>query len=141
VPSPYGAIFSVPGARSFTAAGLISRLPVAMMGLGIVTMVSQLTGAYGLAGALAATVALSVAVFGPQVSRLVDRHGQRRVLRPAAAITMTPSSTNTAISTVSSVRSTRAEAWMLRIESPTTMAMAARLKIHHGTPDPNVICT
>ncbi|MBB1252240.1 MFS transporter [Streptomyces sp. OF3] len=88
MPTPYRAIFSVPGARSFTAAGLISRLPVAMMGLGIVTMVSQLTGAYGLAGALAATVALSVAVFGPQVSRLVDRHGQRRVLRPAAAITV-----------------------------------------------------
>ncbi|GAA0576597.1 MFS transporter [Streptomyces crystallinus] len=54
-----------------------------MMGIGIVTMISQLTGRYGLAGALSATLAMSAAVLGPYISRLVDRHGQRRVLRPA----------------------------------------------------------
>jgi MFS family permease len=56
---------------------------MSMMGIGIVTMISQLTGRYGLAGALSATEAMSAAVLGPQISRLVDRHGQRRVLRPA----------------------------------------------------------
>jgi MFS family permease len=60
-----------------------------MMGIGVVTMVSQLTGRYGLAGALAATMALSAAVLGPRTSRLVDQYGQRRVLRPAALCALT----------------------------------------------------
>ncbi|WNI18432.1 MFS transporter [Actinacidiphila sp. ITFR-21] len=86
--SPYRAIFSVPGTRAFSAAGLVGRMPLSMLGIGIVTMVSQLTGRYGLAGALSAELALSAAVCGPQVSRLVDRLGQRRVLRPACAVTV-----------------------------------------------------
>ncbi|MFP3987447.1 MFS transporter [Streptomyces sp. E11-3] len=87
--SPYRTIFSTPGTRTFSAAGFIGRLPLAMLGIGIVTMVSQLTGRYGLAGALSATVALSVAAIGPQISRLVDRYGQRRVLRPATLVSLT----------------------------------------------------
>ena len=83
MPSPYRAIFAAPGTKQFSAAGLLGRLPMSMMGIGIVTMISQLTGRYGLAGALSATEAMSAAVLGPQISRLVDRHGQRRVLRPA----------------------------------------------------------
>lgn len=86
MPSPYRVIFAAPGTKSFTVAGLLGRTPIAMMGIGIVTMVSQITGEYGLAGALAATVALSLALLGPQVSRLVDRYGQRRVLRPATLV-------------------------------------------------------
>ncbi|MET9428053.1 MULTISPECIES: MFS transporter [unclassified Streptomyces] len=89
MPSPYRAIFSAPGTVGFSAAGFIGRMPLAMMGIGIVTMISQLTGRYGLAGALSATLAVSAAVLGPQVSRLVDRYGQRRVLRPATLITVT----------------------------------------------------
>ncbi|MEO3975665.1 MFS transporter [Streptomyces sp. CAU 1734] len=88
MPSPYRAIFSAPGSRRFTAAGFIGRMPLAMMGIGIVTMISQLTGAYGLAGALSATLALSVAVLGPRISRLVDRHGQAKVLRPASLVSV-----------------------------------------------------
>lgn len=81
--SPYRALFAAPGSKAFSAAGFLGRLPLSMMGIGVVTMISELTGRYGLAGALAATIALSAAVAGPQVSRLVDRYGQRRVLRPA----------------------------------------------------------
>ncbi|MFF8373398.1 MFS transporter [Streptomyces lydicus] len=88
MPSPYRALFGRPGTRSFSAAGLLGRMPLSMMGIGIVTMVSQLTGRYGLAGALSATLALSAAVLGPQISRLVDRHGQRRVMRPATLISL-----------------------------------------------------
>ncbi|MFG3498207.1 MFS transporter [Streptomyces sp. NPDC047928] len=84
--SPYRAIFTAPGTLRFSTAGLIGRMPLSMLGIGIVTMVSEITGRYGLAGALAAALALSAAVLGPQVSRLVDRHGQRRVLRPATLI-------------------------------------------------------
>ncbi|WP_369359177.1 MFS transporter [Streptomyces sp. cg2] len=88
MPSPYRAIFGRPGTKSFSAAGLLGRMPLSMTGIGIVTMVSQLTGRYGLAGALSATLALSAAVLGPQISRLVDRHGQRRVLRPATLVAL-----------------------------------------------------
>ncbi|MGQ4387094.1 MFS transporter [Streptomyces sp. SAS_270] len=83
MPSPYRALFAAPGSKGFSAAGLLGRMPLSMMGIGVVTMISQLTGRYGLAGALSATIALAAAALGPQISRLVDRHGQRRVLRPA----------------------------------------------------------
>ncbi|WP_240138509.1 MFS transporter [Streptomyces sp. MUM 178J] len=86
MPSPYRAIFAAPGSKAFSAAGFLGRMPLSMMGVGIVVMISQLTGRYGLAGALSATLALSAAAVGPQISRLVDRHGQGRVLRPAALI-------------------------------------------------------
>lgn len=88
MPSPYRALFAEPGTKAFSAAGFIGRMPLSMMGIGVVTMVSQLTGRYGLAGALSATLALSAAAIGPQISRLVDRHGQRRVLRPATLVAL-----------------------------------------------------
>src|ERR671912_290587 len=43
-------------------------------------MVSELTGSYGLAGAVAAAALLGEAVAAPRLGRLVDRYGQRRVL-------------------------------------------------------------
>ncbi|MFI9599299.1 MFS transporter [Streptomyces sp. NPDC052043] len=89
MPSPYRALFAAPGSRGFSAAGFLGRMPLSMMGIGVVTMTSQLTGRYGLAGALSATIALAAAVLGPQISRLVDRHGQRRVLRPATLVSLT----------------------------------------------------
>ncbi|GGW69302.1 MFS transporter [Streptomyces lucensis JCM 4490] len=88
MPSPYSALFAEPGTKAFSAAGFVGRMPLSMMGIGVVTMVSQLTGRYGLAGALSATIALSAAVAGPQISRLVDRHGQSRVLRPATLVAL-----------------------------------------------------
>ncbi|MEV6326767.1 MFS transporter [Streptomyces sp. NPDC051909] len=89
MPSPYRAIFAAPGSTAFSVAGFIGRMPLSMMGIGIVTMISQVTGRYGLAGALSATLALSAAALGPRISRLVDRHGQRAVLRPATLISLT----------------------------------------------------
>ncbi|MER0246120.1 MFS transporter [Streptomyces sp. HSW2009] len=89
MPNPYREIFAAPGTAGFSAAGFLGRMPLAMLGIGVVTMISEITGRYGLAGALAATLALSGAALGPQVSRLVDLHGQRRVLRPAVLVSLT----------------------------------------------------
>ncbi|MFF5187870.1 MFS transporter [Streptomyces sp. NPDC000345] len=89
MPSPYRALFAAPGSKGFSAAGFLGRMPLSMMGIGVVTMVSQLTGRYGLAGALSATIALAAALVGPQISRLVDQYGQRRVLRPATLVALT----------------------------------------------------
>lgn len=55
--SPYRALFAAPGTKGFSTAGFLGRMPLSMMGIGVVTMISQLTGRYGLAGALSATIA------------------------------------------------------------------------------------
>lgn len=86
--NPYREIFRAPGTAGFSSAAFVARMPVSMVMLGIVTMLSQVRGEYWLAGAVAATYALSNALIAPQVSRLVDRVGQRRVLIPAAAATV-----------------------------------------------------
>ncbi|WP_354642604.1 MFS transporter [Kitasatospora camelliae] len=86
--SSYRQIFAAPGTLAFSSSGLIARLPISMTGIGIVTMLSQLRGSYGLAGMVASVLALSAAALGPLVSSLVDRHGQRRVTLPATAVTI-----------------------------------------------------
>ena len=53
---------------------------MSMRGLGCVLMLVALTGSYGLAGAVAATLTLSQALTAPWLGRLADRHGQRRLL-------------------------------------------------------------
>ncbi len=77
---PYRDVLGRPGAIAMTGAAFVGRLPMAMVGLGIVLLVSLQHGSYALAGALSATEALSNAAIGPQVARLVDRHGQSRVM-------------------------------------------------------------
>nr|WP_314358995.1 MFS transporter [uncultured Achromobacter sp.] len=84
--NPYRELFNAPGALGFVLAGAIARLPLPMIGIGIITMLSEVRGAYGMAGAVAATFALATALLAPRISRLVDRHGQGRVLPVAAGI-------------------------------------------------------
>lgn len=84
--NPYAEIFMASGAKGFAAAGFFARMPMAMAPIGIVAMLSQTHGEYWLAGAVAATYALANALLAPQISRVVDRHGQARVLAPTAAI-------------------------------------------------------
>ena len=86
--SSYRQIFAAPGSLAFSSAGFVARMPISMTGIGIVTMLSQLRGSYGVAGAVSATLALAAAVAGPRVSRLVDRYGQRRVALPATAFSL-----------------------------------------------------
>ena len=59
---------------------------MSMRGLGCVLMLVALTGSYGLAGAVAATLTLSQALTAPWLARLADRHGQRRLLVLALAV-------------------------------------------------------
>ncbi|MFE6688550.1 MFS transporter [Streptomyces sp. NPDC057743] len=85
---PYRALFSAPGTKAFSAAGLLARLPLPMAHMGILTMLSETTGQYALAGLVAGTFTFSMAFLGPQVSRIVDRRGQRRVLPVATGISV-----------------------------------------------------
>ena len=80
---PYREVLSRPGATAFSAAGARARLPISMVGIGIVLMVSEVYGSYGLAGRISAVYVVVHALCSPQVARLVDRFGQARVMRPA----------------------------------------------------------
>ena len=82
----YGSLLSIPHARAFVLAGFVARLSISMRALGAVLMVSELTGSYGLAGAVAAAALLGEAVAAPRLGRLVDRYGQRRVLLLSLAV-------------------------------------------------------
>ncbi|BEO64433.1 MFS transporter [Serratia marcescens] len=84
--NPYFTLFSAPGSKAFSSAGLIARLPISMTGIGIITMLSQVRGSYWLAGAVAATFAFSMALLAPQIARAADRHGQNRVLPYATGV-------------------------------------------------------
>lgn len=85
----YRDILRLPGALRFSAAGLLARSGQAMLGLGLVLMVSELYGGYQLAGALTAVWAVSWAIGTATLSNLVDRYGQRRVMYPAALVSAT----------------------------------------------------
>ncbi|MCU7647625.1 MFS transporter [Pseudomonas piscis] len=84
--NPYRELFKAPGSRAFVLAGMIARMPISMTGIGLITMLAQLHGGYALAGSVAAIFALATAFCAPQVSRLVDRFGQGRVLPLAAGL-------------------------------------------------------
>lgn len=83
---PYRAVLARPGALAFSSAGALARLPMSMVGIGIVLAVSEIYGSYGLAGQITAVYVIVHAVAAPQLARLVDRHGQARVMRPAVAV-------------------------------------------------------
>ncbi|GAB1437607.1 MFS transporter [Providencia sp.] len=78
--SRYQALFKAQGSQRVAIAGLLARLSLPMMGIGIITMLAQLTGSYTLAGLVSATFVLTYALLSPQVSRLVDKYGQFRIL-------------------------------------------------------------
>ncbi|MGW4563285.1 MFS transporter [Streptomyces sp. NPDC004561] len=82
----YRRIFSLPGARAFTAGNFLARLPMGMFSVSAVVMIAGSRGSYALAGAVTATGLAATAVAGPWIARLVDRHGQARVAVPATLV-------------------------------------------------------
>jgi len=82
----YRRVLSIPGAPVFSLAGLVGRLPISMVSLGIVVLVSTRTGSYSLAGTVSASYLIANAVFAVPQARLVDRLGQHRVLPVAITV-------------------------------------------------------
>jgi MFS family permease len=78
--SPYRRVLSTPGALLFSMTGIVARLPISMVSLGIVLLVESRSGSYGLAGSIAAVYIVSNAVLAIVHGRLVDHYGQTRVL-------------------------------------------------------------
>jgi MFS family permease len=77
-------ILRAPGIRRTYGTSLIARLPMGAHGLVLLLFVHQLTGSYALGGAASGGFALSLALSAPPLGRLIDRHGQTRVLVPLA---------------------------------------------------------
>jgi hypothetical protein len=50
----YRRVLGLPGALVFSMSGLVARLPISMVSLGIVLLVSTRTGSYSLAGSVSA---------------------------------------------------------------------------------------
>jgi hypothetical protein len=76
----YRAVLSLPGAAAFFTAAAVARLGVAMTILGVLWAVRGATGSFAAAGVTTAVFALADATVGPQVARLVENRGQRRIL-------------------------------------------------------------
>ena len=72
----------------FSAAGLVLRLPMSMVGLSTILMVRAEYGNYTLAGAVAAVNIIVMALCAPVLARRVDRHGQLRVMGPSWTISV-----------------------------------------------------
>lgn len=78
----YGDVLRIPGARAFSVAGLIARLPMSMHALGIVLAVTLSGGSYAPAGIAAGIGTGAHAVASPVQARIADRIGQSRMLVP-----------------------------------------------------------
>lgn len=85
--NPYAAILSIPGAKRFSGAGAVARLPMSMVGIGILLMLQEIHGSYALGSRVSAVYIVAQAIGSPQIARLVDRHGQSRVMRPMLVAT------------------------------------------------------
>jgi hypothetical protein len=78
-------IASAPAARRLFAMSIVARLPLAMLGIGLLVHAQQLTGSLAAAGASTGAYALGLAAGGPLLGRLADRRGQTAVLIASAA--------------------------------------------------------
>lgn len=76
----YRRALEIPGAWQFSGTGFVARLPISMVGLGIVLLVSSRTGSYAAAGILSAAFQLPAALGAVATSRWIDRIGQARLL-------------------------------------------------------------
>lgn len=82
----YRRVLGVPGGLAMSATGVLARLPISMMTLGIVVAASAVYGSYGFAGQVSAAYILGNAVVAIFQGRLVDRFGQRVVLTVDAVL-------------------------------------------------------
>ncbi len=81
----YVELLSIQRAWRFSAAGFVGRATVSMLSLSLVITIVQRTGSYAFAGVVAGALTLAWGLNSPNLSRLVDRYGQRRVGLPAVA--------------------------------------------------------
>lgn len=75
----YRALLSRPHVARFLLGGVIVQFPYAMVNMALLIGARDGYGTYSSAGVAAATMSIAGAFIGPNIGRLIDRHGQRRV--------------------------------------------------------------
>ncbi|HEU0287422.1 MAG TPA: MFS transporter [Nocardioidaceae bacterium] len=82
----YRRLFDPPGTVGMVTAGFIARLTVSMSSLGLVLALTATNAdhGYATAGLVAGVFGLASSLLSPYVGRLIDEHGQRRILVPLA---------------------------------------------------------
>ncbi|MFC0672457.1 MFS transporter [Brachybacterium hainanense] len=79
-------MLAAPGGLRFFVPAAIARLGVAMSRLAVLWAVQSAAGSFAQAGAATGAFAIADAAVGPQVARLIDRWGQRRVVSATATL-------------------------------------------------------
>jgi predicted MFS family arabinose efflux permease len=79
-------VTSSPGARGLLATSIVARMPPEMLSVGLLVHARQLTGSFAQAGIVTGVYGIAVGVGGPQLGKLVDRHGQTLVLLLSASL-------------------------------------------------------
>src|SRR5687768_12739621 len=80
----YGTLLALPGARRPVLLSALGSMPIGMFGLAVLLLAEDATGSFAVAGRVVGAFGLGNALGAVAQGRLMDRHGQTRVLRPAA---------------------------------------------------------
>lgn len=84
-PAVYKDLLAIPHVGRFAIFGVIAQFPFSMLAMAMLIGVRDGYGSYTLAGIASAIMALSGGVIGPQIGKLVDIWGQKKVGLAAAA--------------------------------------------------------
>ncbi|HSV37192.1 MAG TPA: MFS transporter [Nocardioidaceae bacterium] len=84
----YRRVLGLPGAFAMSLSGLVARLPISMISLGLVVLISGETGSYSLAGAVTASYIVASAVCSIFLARLMDQFGQAAVILVSLMVSM-----------------------------------------------------
>jgi MFS family permease len=82
----YRTLLALPGARAPMFLSIAGSMPIGMFGLGILLLVRESSGSFAEAGRVLGAFSLANACGAVAQGRLMDRLGQGRVLRTAAAL-------------------------------------------------------
>jgi len=72
--------------KTYIPLGLFARVPLAMLTIGVLTLVTAVSQSYAIGGFAAGAVGVGAAVGAPLIGYLADRLGQKRVLLVAAVL-------------------------------------------------------
>ncbi|ALV47585.1 MFS transporter [Arthrobacter alpinus] len=70
--------------KSYIPLGLFARVPLAMLTIGVLTLVTAVSASYAIGGYAAGAVGVGAAIGAPLVGYLADRFGQKRILLVSA---------------------------------------------------------
>jgi MFS family permease len=85
----YAGVLRAPHVAPLLFASMLARLPYGLFALAAILYLAEARGSYAVAGLVDGAFAVGAAVGTPWQSRLIDRHGQRRVLLPAGLLDAT----------------------------------------------------